>query len=212
MTVLTANLKTTAAYIVSEDIFRSREQVMLRGTAKVEAGTVLGRIDSTAAATAAAKSGGNTGNGTISAVTTRADVKPGVYRVEFTAATKFDVIDPEGIQGKSGSTGVAYADDLGFTITAGGTPFVAGDAFDITVVLGADIYGPLDFSAVNGLQNAAAILFEARTPANNDDKRCVISARSTEVVDAMLTWPAGMTAAQKSAAKRRLAANHIILR
>lgn len=211
MATLVKNLKLAGAHIVNEDIYLSREQVYLRGTAKVESGTVLGQI-STGAAIAAAKAGGNTGNGTVSAVTLKAGVKPGVYRVEFTAATKFDVTDPEGVQGKTGTTGTVYADDLGFTITAGGTPFVAGDAFDITVTIGSPVYGPLDLTASNGLEKAAAVLFESRTPANNDDKRCVISARHTEVVDAMLTWPVGITADQKAKAKQQLLSQQIILR
>lgn len=109
-------------------------QVYVRTTAN--GGGIVGDIEAQAdaVATSAAKSGGNTGNGTMSAVTVTAPVKPGVYKLRLTAATIFDVIDPDGFQLQAGATGVAYADDLGFTLTAGGTPFVAGDGFDITVV------------------------------------------------------------------------------
>ncbi len=44
------------------------------------------------------------------------------------------MVDPNGKQLADGQTGVAYSDaGLGFTITAGGTAFVAGDGFDMTV-------------------------------------------------------------------------------
>lgn len=85
-------------------------------------------------AAAAVAGGGNTGNGTISAVTSDPDLsKPGDYTVEFTAATAFNVYDPDGYQLKPGATGTAYSDQgIGFTITAGATAFVAGDTFTIT--------------------------------------------------------------------------------
>lgn len=111
-------------------------QVFVRQT--VNGARAIGDIEASSdvAAVAAAKSGGNTGNGTISAVTTNLASKPGVYQVRFTAATVFSVVDPDGFTIRGGTTGVAYADDVGFTITAGGTPFVAGDGFDITVTQG----------------------------------------------------------------------------
>jgi hypothetical protein len=86
-----------------------------------------------AAATAAAKVG-NTGNGTISAIEINSDVSKGVYVVRFTAATQFLVTDPSGVLIGSGVTGAEFdASGLVFTITAGGTAFVANDAFNLTV-------------------------------------------------------------------------------
>ena len=84
----------------------------------------------------AIKGGGNTGNGTVSAGPTinAAIGMNGVYQVRFSDATHFTVVDPNGKQLADGQTGVAYSDaGLGFTITAGGTAFVAGDGFDMTV-------------------------------------------------------------------------------
>lgn len=80
--------------------------------------------------------GGNTGNGTISAgpTVTAGVAKNGAFTVELTGATTFNVYDPDGLQLKPGTTGTAYSDaGIGFTITAGGTAFVAGDTFTITV-------------------------------------------------------------------------------
>lgn len=205
-------------HIVSEEIYRSREQIMLVGSAagRIAAGTVLGK-KRVGTIGAAAKSGGNTGNATISAVTAKKGSKSGVYRVEFTAATKFDVIDPEGFKVKSGSTGAAYSDDLGFTITAGGTPMVAGDAFDITVELIDGEYAPLDLTAAGGLEEASGVLWEGRLIALDDEEdpvpvRAVANVRETEVHADLLVWPEGFTAEQKAEAVAQLAARHIILR
>ena len=64
------------------------ERTVASGAGKIAIGQVMGTVIS-GAATAAAKSGGNTGNGTISAVTKLPDAKTGVYAVRFTAATAF---------------------------------------------------------------------------------------------------------------------------
>jgi hypothetical protein len=84
----------------------------------------------------AVKAGGNTGTGTVSAgpTVTPASAINGVYTITFTGATTFSVFDPNGRELLGGQTGVAYSDaGIGFTITAGGTAFVAGDGFTVTV-------------------------------------------------------------------------------
>lgn len=96
-------------------------------------GELEAALDNTVAS--AAKSGGNTGNGTLGTLSATAAALNGVYQVRFTAATIFNVIAPDGRLLAPGATGAAYAGgEVVFTITAGGTPFVAGDGFDITVV------------------------------------------------------------------------------
>jgi hypothetical protein len=58
----------------------------------------------------------------------------GAYSVKFTDATHFNMYDPNGVQMEPGTAGTAYSDGgIGFTITAGGTAFAAGDGFTITV-------------------------------------------------------------------------------
>lgn len=108
-------------------------------------GTLLGQITA-GAATSAAKSGGNTGNGTctVDATTpTLVNVIPGVYQVRFkVAATNngtFEVTDPRGA-----SLGVAvmaagaatFSNRIKFAIADGATDFAVGDGFDITVAAG----------------------------------------------------------------------------
>lgn len=85
-------------------------------------------------AATAAKSG-NTGNGSFGAsLAVGAGAKIGAYVLTATGATSFDVTDPSGDALPVLTVGAAYADAaFSGTLTAGGTAFVAGDAFTITV-------------------------------------------------------------------------------
>lgn len=208
-TILEQDRFQTAHYIVSEaQGYRSRGvAVIIAGSGIVKPGAVLGKV-STGAANAAAK-GDNTGNATISAVTLGAGAKAGLYTVEFTAATKFDVIDPDGFKVKSGTTGKAYADDIGFTVSAGGTAMVAGDTFNITVVPGMAKYAPYNPAAADGRQIAAAILYEG-CDATSTDVRRTLTVRDTEVHAEVLVWIEGITDEQKSAALASLATVGIV--
>jgi hypothetical protein len=200
----------TAGFLISEaSNHRSRDDATVDATgAALDPGTVLGR-KTTGAATATAKAG-NTGNATVSAVTTGDGVKIGTYSVDFTAATKFDVTDPDGFRIKSGATGSAYADDIGFTITAGDTAMVAGDGFDIVVAAGNGRYVRHDPDATNGSQVEAAILFEGIAE-DAVEPRTVI-ARDAEVAASRLTYCDGADADQKTASNVALARLGIIVR
>jgi hypothetical protein len=96
---------------------------------------IQGGFERLPSASAASVAGANTGNGTMSAPTVTAGAAlAGAYTVKFTAATVFSVFDPNGRELLGGTTGVAYSDGgIGFTITAGGVAFVAGDSFTVTV-------------------------------------------------------------------------------
>lgn len=120
-------------FIVSEaNGHLSRDPITLTGAVIVPAGTVLGQV-TTGATAAAAALGTNTGNGTFGAITPVAQpTMIGVYNILFTGATTFNVTAPDGAV-SPGTTGVAFsALGVGFTITAGGTAFVAGDTFTVT--------------------------------------------------------------------------------
>ena len=105
---------------------------LISGAVKVYPGTVLGQQTTGAAAVAAAL-GANAGNGTFGAITTVAvPTQIGAYGVLFTSPTAFTVTSPNG-QTATGVVGTAFsALGIGFTITAGGTAFVANDSFTIT--------------------------------------------------------------------------------
>lgn len=83
--------------------------------------------------TAAAMVG--TGNATAGTLSADATAAPGVYRVLMTAATAFNLVSPNGDIAKVGATGTAYtALGLTFTVTVGGTPAIAGDYINLTLV------------------------------------------------------------------------------
>jgi len=159
---------------------RSFEEVTVDATgAELLPGAVLGKV-TVGTATAAAQAG-NTGNATSSAVTVGTKAKPGVYVVEFTAATTFFVTDPDGVQIGNGVTGTAFSvtDHIDFTITAGGTPMVAGDGFNITVAAGSGKYVAYDAAATNGAAKVAGILLIGLEE-DGEEKRAIV-ARDTTV-------------------------------
>ena len=103
-------------------------------------------VEVAAGTAVAAAFAGNTGNGTMGAVTVSAGAKAGVYNlivIEPGAnAGVFQVIDPDGVFVGRGTVAVAFsAGGLAFTLADGATDFVAGDGFTITVTLTAG--GPL---------------------------------------------------------------------
>jgi hypothetical protein len=175
------------------------------------AGTVLGALN-TATAVAAAL-GTNTGNGTFGTITAGTATQGGDYTVEFDDATHFIVSDIGGSEIGHGTTGAAFsAGGLGFTITAGGTAFVPGDSFKVTVSVSAVKYGAFDPTATTGLQNAAAIL-GYDTDASAADKQATIFARHFQINASELVWGANVTTnGQKTAALAQLAAKGLIAR
>lgn len=83
---------------------------------------------------------GNTGNGTMGAVTVSAGAKAGLYSLEIIEpaanAGTFIVLDPDGVEVGTGNVAAAFnAGGIAFTLADGATDFVAGDGFNITVTL-----------------------------------------------------------------------------
>jgi hypothetical protein len=160
-----------------------------------------------------AAGGTNTGNGTLGSLTAAGyAAKAGVYAVEFDDATHYIVSDPTGAEVGHGTTGVAFkAGGLGFTITAGGTAFIPGDSFAITVAAGSGKYKPFDPANVDGSQVAAAVLMFTKD-VTSVDKACSVVARGAEVNLSELVWPTGMNAASITAAVAQLKAVGILAR
>lgn len=78
------------------------------------------------------RNGGNKGNGTITLASVDpvvAGAKAGPYVINYNSATTFVVLDPDGVQIGSGSSGVAFATQIKFTTHLGTIPFQAGDMF-----------------------------------------------------------------------------------
>jgi len=115
--------------IVTEEI------ILLTGTGPDLRGTVLGKI--TKAPGTPVADGGNTGDGTVTVVVLTKDSVLGSYKIIFLTATTFELFSPTGEKlATAAALGVFLDLQLGFTVTAGGTPFVAGDFFTIPVDAG----------------------------------------------------------------------------
>lgn len=193
---------------------RSREAITVGATA-ITACMVLGATFG--AATAAAKAGGNTGNGTftIDATTpTLAGAKPGVYRLRCIAAAAnggtFRLEDPDGIV--LGDTVMAagsatVSEHIRGALADGSSDFIVGDGFDITVPATLT-YGPLNLAATTGLSVASAISYGNYAASG----RGVAFVRDCEHNADIVVWPAGITSDQRALATRQLAAQGIILR
>lgn len=202
----------------------SREVVtVVSGTAAFALGMVLGQITK-GAATSAAKSGGNTGNGTLTMdVTTpvKTDAKVGVYTVRFTAAATnngtFRVTDPDGIVigdvVMAGGAG-AFDNDIKFAVADGGTDFIVGDGFDITVAAGSGKWARHNPTAVDGRQIAKGVALQPVDASLADVADVVILARGpAEVSNLGLQWDASVSTNNlKLAAMEQLKAVGIVTR
>ncbi len=184
----------------------SREAItVVSGAGALAAGTVLGKITK-GAATAALVVGG-TGGGTFSAVALGAGALPGVYQLIATAATKFNLEDPNGVLLGVVTLGVeSTLGGLTFTFTAAGAGHVAGDRATITVAAGSGKYTAYDDALLNGAEVAAAILLEA-IDATSGDITCSALVRLAEIKKDILQWHADADATAKTLAYARLAAS-----
>jgi hypothetical protein len=133
----------------------SQPIILAAGTLK--RGTVLGQ--QTAQPITAAVTAGNTGNGTIGTLSVGSAPKTGNYALTATDATHFAVVDPEGVSLGTAVAGTPFTGtEINFTITAGGTAFVAGDSFTVTVADAVGTYIESVKTAGDGSQNPVAIL------------------------------------------------------
>lgn len=132
----------------------------------IPSGAVMGVI-SVGAITAAAKSGGNTGNGTCTSLSTRDGAVAGVYTVRMirvaTHIFDFEVKNPNGDQIGFGTVEGAgatfvFSKEIQFTLTDGSTDFIKGDGFDITVAAGSGKLKRSVSTAVDGSQYPKYVL------------------------------------------------------
>ena len=188
------------AVIISEaSNQRSRENIVVTQTGTALAsGTLLTQVD--AGAGTFAMAAGATGNPTAGTITIGAAAIPGVYVIEFTAATKFTVEDPNGKTIGTGTLGAAFSKaGVGVTLTAGATPAVAGDTATITVAAGSGKY--IAYTANGAAGPADAVLYNW-LPAKTGDAKAVGFVRDAELNRGELT---GLDAAgQADLAKKGL--------
>lgn len=219
MTTLTEG-RHAGEFLLSEANFhRSRDNALIAVSQTILPGTVLARkaVVADVVATPSADAGNTASSGTIAmdgtAVTSA--VKDGRYIGVATAATKVEWEDPTGKPiGVSTHGSLFNKGGIRLTITAGGTPNVAGDRFYVDVAADA---GDFQFVAFNqdgtdGSENAVAVaLYGVTTPADATSAIAIIS-RDAEVNGHCLEWPAEITAEEKANAVQALAANGIIVR
>ena len=173
--------------------------ILASGT-KYLPGTVLG-LQTLGAISEAAKGGGNTGNGTCTALSVKAGAKVGVYKaiveIAGTNIATWNLYDPTGelIDQKqysgSGATAVFNNDQIGGTITDGSTDFVVGDEFDITVAAGAGQYVNYNPGNADGSENVAGICY-GYVDATNAAEHGAIVVRACEVNASELVWDASV--------------------
>lgn len=169
--------------------------------------------NNTGSATAAAHAG-NTGNGTMSAVTVAATAFFGAYLVTFTSSTAFTVTDPNGNVVGTGTTGTAFSDEIGFTITAGGVAFAAGDYFTVTV---SEQNGAWVSWTGGSITTPIGILFDRVYVEAGMSAEVVIIQREAEVQTSALQWDpavlgAGNVATLQAQALAALATSNVIAR
>lgn len=163
---------------------RSRENIVVtQAGAAILSGTVLARA--AAGSAAFEMSAGATGNPTSGDITVSGAAQAGNYVIEFTAATKFTVEAPDGTTVGTGTLGTAFAKGgLGFTLTAGATPAVAGDIALVAVTLAGSAYVP--YQAAGAAGPAVAVLY-SHLPAATGNSKAVGFVRACEVKATALT-------------------------
>lgn len=156
-----------------------------------------------------------TGTGTVSGVSLGKYAQLGTYRVKLTATSAtalFEVQGPNGLVG-TGNVATAFASDhVNFTLANGGT-MTLGDYFNIVVANQANVTGryyAYDPTAVDGTQEPVAVLVQPAAAASVAVSANAV-ARLAEVKLDKLTWKTNVSAAQKIAAAKQLAANSTIV-
>lgn len=193
----------------------SREGVVVLSGENLSLGAVIGKITHAVPTTGTAD-GGNTGNGTCTGVTGGDDVQVGTYTLECVAAAAnggtFKVTAPNGEALPDAEVGTAFSNEqLNFTINDGSTDFVVGDKFTIEVAAGSGKVTEIDFTAVDGSEDAYGFVI-ADYDASAADVNGVAIVRDAIIAESALVWPAGATAAQKAAALAQLKAAGIVVR
>lgn len=173
-----------------------------------QAGTVMSVGFGTPTVT---RGSGDTGNGTAGGVSILANATPGDYVLTAIDATHFAVVAPTGQTLGTLQTGTAFANQIGLTITAGGTAFVAGDTFVVTVPQAAAA------STFTGAAPANAILYHDKWVDAGATVEVTLLVRDAEVNISELIWDPAVisstdpgTAALQAQALSELAALGIV--
>src|SRR4051794_31606812 len=176
MTILTEGMH-TGEYLLEElPGHASRENIIVAAGENLQPGTVIGF---TTALPSPVAGSANVGNGTAAVTAIGAGARVGSYAAVATSPTTFKVTAPDAADLGVATAGVAFTGGgITFTITAGATPFAAGDTFTFPVARGnAKAWAP---GASDGSQTVGGIVY-ARTDATAGPKRAVAHVRISEV-------------------------------
>lgn len=214
MTTLTEGRYAAEFVLYEEEGQYSRDNITIAsGAGVVKPGSLLAKsIGGTASA--AAKSGGNTGTGTFTLDATTpvlAGAKSGVYTVRCIAAAAnsgtFRVEDPDGNVLGDVAVAATFSDDIKFVIADGGSDFVVGDGFDVTV----DIAGSKYVIATDSLVAEAINLYGC--DATSADQKVAAITRLATVNGNLLNYDASVnTGTKKSIKNGQLAKAGIVVR
>lgn len=191
-----------------------RSGVLLAGDGAVRSvvsGEVLGEVPTgSATVTITAKADNTAGIGVIAAATADAKAMRGQWQIVILEpaadAGRFEVRNPKNKVVGAGDVGTAFDGGINFTWADGATDVKPGDAFYIEVdYAAATAFVALDLAGTDGSQNAVAIaIHAAEAPDGADGSILVLDGGPSIVEVANLTWPDGITAAQKQKALDQL--------
>jgi hypothetical protein len=210
-------------FILSEqDGHLSRESVLIGVSQTIVPGTVLGAAAVVASETSSiVVPAGNTGNGvaTLANPATSQAAIDGDYILTCTAAAAnagtFSVQTPDGREIGPLTVAVAFNKEIKLTVADGATDWAVGDTLIVRVGTespGDYTYGALNLTATDGTQKVAGIAIYGVTNDGSTTTKIAAITRLAEVIGATLTWPAGITAAQKAEAIDQLRKLNIIVR
>jgi hypothetical protein len=196
------------AYLVSEDVYFSRDAMTVALNQNIAAGQIVGATDVIASTTATATAdAGNTGNGTITmdaSTPVLAGAQDGTYRVVCIAvatnAGTFEVFDPKGAAIGRVAVGATFSNQIKFVIADGATDWAAGDAISIAVgveALNDRQVKAWDVTATDGSQNPIGIAMYPVVTDGTSTKPVTVHVRHTEVRLSDLTFGGTPTTAQK---------------
>ncbi|MGE8942693.1 head decoration protein [Leptospira interrogans] len=191
--------------------FTRKAITLASGAGNLRTGTVLGRIVS-GTASSAAKAGGNTGTGTFVLDETTpvvAGAVSGVYQLRCIAAASnsgtFRLFHPNGsvlgdftITGGAGGT-VTVNKHIKGVLTDADPDFAVGDGFDVVVTVGEGKYVKYNPTLTNGAGIAAAILLNA-ADATSADVRVAGVVGKAVINPLSLIWDASVDSSAKKAA------------
>jgi hypothetical protein len=216
------------AFLITElDDFLSRANGTFEAGQTLVTGTVLGRLTGVPPTSpnvgTPVKHYPFGGGGTMALAATPYDAATqlGTYRVVCTTpaagAGTFTIYDPSGNVVGTEVAGVAFATQIHFTVTAAGVDFMLDDEFRVTVTLPqANAQGQwvaFNPAGTGGAQNAAGInIYPVTSTTTPISIQYAVLTNNAAVRASDLTWPAGITLAQMSAAIAQLNAQGIVLR